>query len=60
MPVKIERKQGGGTELEEKIIKRRRELAKCTAVPIWSPFLEGTASCFFLILVVFNLLEEGH
>lgn len=44
MPVKIERKQGGGTELEEKIIKRRRELAKCTAVPIWSPFLEGTAS----------------
>lgn len=49
-----------GDRVEEKIIKRRRALANCMAVPTWSPFLERTASYFFLMLVVFNLLEEGH
>lgn len=50
---------GWGDRVEENIIKRRRALANCMVVPTCSPFLEKTASCFFLMLVVFNLLE-GH
>lgn len=59
VPGKIERGRKKKTEWKRRqLIKRRRAQANCMAVPPQSPFLGGRASCFFLMLVVLNLLKE--